>query len=94
MAKEHGKREIALVQAYRETFTGNSGQTVLHDLMANCSMLMPTYANGDDTKQVMYREGQRSVVLRILTLMETDQVKLKKLIEDSNEKGEKLYEGV
>ena len=62
--------------------------------MTNCSMLQPTYGNGDDPNQVIYREGQRSVVLRILTFMETDPMKLRKMIKASNEQGEKLYDGV
>ena len=80
------KKQVSQIQDYKDTFTSDSGERVLLDLMERCDMLNST-RNLDDpnTDNMIFREGQRNVVLRILTLVEKDMKQLRILIKQREE---------
>lgn len=82
MTKFFEKKQTALIQAYKDVFETPQGEKVLFDLMDRYSMLMPTYSSKDSTEDMVFREGQRSVTLRILTMIETDMKRLHQIIKE------------
>jgi len=64
--------------AYKQTFNSPSGKKVLKDLMKSCNMLETTFEKDKDT--MLFNEGARSVVLRILRTIGTDIDKLDQYI--------------
>lgn len=75
--REDELREVFIAKAkdYKRTFSSDQGQRVLHDLMREHKMMHSTYTRDKD--EMIYMEGQRNVVLRILTLLEVDPEKLR-----------------
>lgn len=73
------KRQQAKLQDYRRVFTTEQGKRVLHDMMLTNYVLNPTWSPGASDRDLAYREGARSVVLKILTLLEVDPNKLREL---------------
>ena len=61
---------------YRATFGSEHGQRVLHDLMGRYWMLMPLSAKSVIVDSVLFREGQRCVVLDILQVLATKPAEL------------------
>lgn len=71
-------KRVALIKAYRELFNSDAGKEVLHDLCKSCSVYTTTMdANANE---MAYKEGARSVVLRILKTVEIDPFELDRLI--------------
>lgn len=71
-------KRARLIRAYREVFSSDEGKEVLHDLCRSCnvySSTMDTNAN-----EVIYKEGARSVILRILKTIEIDPFELDRQI--------------
>ena len=58
-----------LKKTYRQLFNTDEGKIVLNDLELRFHSLTTTYVPGDP-HDTSYREGQRSVVLTILRMME------------------------
>ena len=58
-----------LKKTYRQLFNTDEGKIVLTDLELRFHSLATTYVPGDP-HDTSYREGQRSVVLTILRMME------------------------
>lgn len=63
--------------SYKETFASETGKLVLKDLTDACYMTRSTITDGStvDPYQIAFREGQRSIVLRITNLMSDAQLK-------------------
>ena len=74
------KKTYARVLDYKRTFTSKSGKNVLHDLMDAHQMLRPSF--DPDPYRTAFREGERSVLLRILTIMKTEPAQLLAHIEE------------
>jgi hypothetical protein len=55
-------------ELYRLVFNGPDGEAVLDDLLAACAVNAQTYTKGD-THHTAYREGQRSIGLRLLSIL-------------------------
>jgi len=86
--KTRKMRDIAI--AYKRVFDSEEGKKVLKDLMRSCFMLDTTYTNKED---LIFNEGARSVVLRILKTTETDIEALDKYIDQIEiENKEEQYE--
>ncbi len=68
--KKVERKSLALIKAYKNVFESHEGQLVLKDLMKAHHMLAPSF-KGDAVKAV-FSEGERNVVLRILTILKTD----------------------
>jgi hypothetical protein len=78
------EQKLAKVLDYKRTFSSQAGTRVLHDLMHAHYMLGPTFTK-TDPNEVAFREGQRNVVLRILTLLDHDPEKLRVLIREATD---------
>lgn len=80
--KEFLKAEAKLRADYRATFSSAAGERVLQDLMRSHYMYGTTF-DSVNRDEVLLREGQRSVVMRIIDLMHnTDPQKMLKLLEE------------
>lgn len=75
----HVKR---LARCYREVFGSDAGKIVLADLSKYCHVMKSTY--GEDS-HTAFREGQRSVALRILQILEMNEREIMSLERDYNE---------
>ena len=71
-------KRVRLIKAYREIFSSDSGKEVLNDLCKACNIYTSTM---DVTPhEMVYKEGARSVVLRILKTVEIDPFELQRSI--------------
>lgn len=83
MAKKESsmaRKKLGLLQAYRDVFMGPHGQMVLLDLMDAHGMMRNAY-NGN-VNDMLIKEGERLVVLRILHKLNLNIKDLKERIED------------
>jgi hypothetical protein len=74
-----------VVRAYREVFNSEAGQIVLEDMVKTFHVLNSTYA--DNQNETYYREGERSVVIRILKTINVDPFKLQEMIKKGQSEG-------
>lgn len=91
MAKKESKRltaiekRIAAISDYKRTFSSEQGKRVLQDLMQAHYLMRPTLRKGNDLALNMaFNEGQRNVVLRILTILETSEASLHTLLKETH----------
>ncbi len=85
MADSQATRQIAKISDYKLVFNSPHGQRVLMDMMKNHRMLSSSF-DSDPLKMALY-EGERNVVLRILSMLKIDIQELHKRIEEnSNER--------
>lgn len=75
----------ALRNAYKRTFEGDDGEIVLGDLKKIC--FYNTTTMSADPYVTAFQEGQRAVILHILTRMQLDTSQLEELGE-LNDKGQ------
>lgn len=61
------KAALRRCKDYQDTFTSESGIKVLRDMQMNFHMGSSIYAPGEDAMTMAYRDGQRSVVLHIIS---------------------------
>lgn len=82
MAKKKSSEHkyLTRVADYKNVFGSAQGKRVLEDLCRNHFMFTTTNVKGDQIESIR-REGERLVVLRILSHLKLDLVKLEKLIE-------------
>jgi hypothetical protein len=73
------KKVVEQVASYQQTFSSEPGKKVLLDLMDVHHMSRPTFVGGG-SDLTSYREGERSVVLRILSILGTTPEKLDSLL--------------
>lgn len=75
-------KTLVLTEAYKMTFASEQGQRVLFDILNQCHMLV-SHRTKDviDPLTLAFKEGERNVALRILSIMQTDMGKLKELID-------------
>lgn len=78
------KRAIARVVDYQKTFHSDRGKKVLWDLMKTCHVLDSTFIQGDSVTTA-FREGERNMVLRILTILKQDPKKMLQQIEQGEQ---------
>lgn len=76
-------KKVRLVKAYRELFASDEGLEVLHDLCKACNVYTSTFDG--NANEMMYKEGARSVVLRILRTVEIDPFELQRMISKQQE---------
>ncbi len=77
----------ALQKAYHSTFSSVTGRKVLDDLEIRNWLRSPTISS--QLHYMAYREGQRSVLLYIKTMMEWDIKELREMIKEM-EKGQDM----
>lgn len=80
------KSQIQSILDYKATFGTEQGKRVLDDLMGFCHMLHTSYIP-ERPIETAYREGERNVLLRILSMMETDMERLKQMIKERESQG-------
>ena len=71
-----------LAQAYKEVFETDLGKKVLEDLAQFTKFQTPSFDEAEDTSlgQMAFREGQRSVVARICSLLEVSRPEFQKRV--------------
>lgn len=63
-------KQKSIVQAYKNIFESPEGQVVLLDLMRTHNVMNTTI--GEDSHKTYFKEGERNVVLRIMTILKWD----------------------
>jgi len=86
MQKTREPRPVAILKDYQITFGTEHGKRVLMHMMKVHNVLGTCFVKGDPCESAL-REGERNVVLRILTLLKQDPIALLKRIEE-NERDE------
>lgn len=76
-------KKVKLIKAYRELFSSNEGLEVLHDLSKSCNVYTSTFDG--NPHEMAYKEGARSVILRIMRTIEMDPFELQKMIKQQEE---------
>lgn len=75
------------MQDYQKTFSTEHGKRVLYDLIKEHHMMTPMMPA--DAFNLALKEGERNVVLRILTIIKTNPEKLDQLLKRSVENANK-----
>lgn len=83
--KERALSSAKRVSLYHSVFGGPAGEKVLYDLMLHHGMLSP---HPKDVNEMIMREGERRVILRILTFLKTSPQKLIERIEQNAQDNE------
>lgn len=78
--KDKARKRVSIVASYKELFSTPLGKKVLHDMINAHRMIRSTFSK--DPMEMALREGERNVILRILTKMGTDPNELLKRIDE------------
>lgn len=78
--KKRARRPVDRAIAYQAVFSTADGHKVLWDLMSNHHVIGSTYSK--DTHEMVLKEGERNVVLRILQILKINVETLAKKIEE------------
>jgi len=78
-AKDQHRKAVEKVQRYKNVFDSVEGRWVLNDMMAAHGMLNP---HPSDPHKMVLKEGERLVILRILTFLKENPERLKERIEE------------
>ena len=84
LQEKRAKKYNAKLQDFKRFFTTESGKRVLYDLVSNHFMMQPTMGAKPDPLEMAYNEGQRQVVLRIMTILKAKPVDITALIEEAH----------
>ena len=76
-------KRVKLVKAYRELFASEAGMEVLNDLCKSCHIHHSTM--DANPHEMAYKEGERSVVLRILRTIEINPFELDRAIKSQEQ---------
>ena len=79
--KSAARRFLAKVEDYQRTFKGPHGERVLLDLIATHFIMHPLPKDPNERDRA---EGERNVVLRILSKLKVDPSKVQKLIQEAD----------
>lgn len=79
--KKPSKRSV-LAKKYRQAIAGDCGDAVLKDLMSRFFFFDSTF-NGN-VNDVLYKEGQRSVLLYLLHMTDKGYEEIQKLTEENS----------
>ncbi len=79
-SKKQSRKVVDNAISYQATFTSAEGEKVLFDMMKAHHMLGSSFCK--DPYESAFNEGERAVVLRILSMLKTDVTQLAKRIED------------
>ena len=80
--KENYKRQYAKLYDYKKFFDNESGKRVLYDMMGAHYMMSPAFDK--DPIEMARMNGERNVILRILTMLKMKPEDYKKLIEEGD----------
>jgi len=74
------KKRVRRVRDYQSIFKTKEGERVLQDLISRYHILGPVM--GENSLEMAFKEGQRNVVLEVLSLINIDERKLIQKIEE------------
>ena len=77
-------RSIAKVKDYKQVFSTQAGKRVLADMMSSHYMFTATFAP-QDPHMTSIREGERNVILRLLSILKKDPEKLRDYIMEEHD---------
>lgn len=80
------KKILVRAADYKNVFNSAQGKRVLEDMCRNHFMFSTSFAKGDAYESAR-REGERLVILRILSFLKLDLNRLEKLIEEEQRNG-------
>lgn len=78
--EDRAKKGVSKIRLYQKVFSGPDGHAVLLDLMSTHYMLRTSYSK--DPLEMAANEGERQVVLRILSMMNMDTSQLEERIKE------------
>jgi hypothetical protein len=82
-AKKSSRRKaLAKISDYQKTFNDPIGKKVLYDMMQEHFMLKSTFVKNDTHATAMH-EGERNVVLRLMTILKMDPKQIEQKISES-----------
>jgi hypothetical protein len=84
MAKKSDNSQEKVISLYKTVFTTGSGVVVLHDMFRRFGMFKTSLVPGDP-QGTAFNEGQRSVLLYINEIINTDMKKFNKVVEEQKE---------
>lgn len=90
MIFKRDKKIVDTIAAYQSVFSTPEGERVLYDLIKSCHILHSTM--DPNPNEMAYKEGERSVVLRILQTLGQDPAALIKRIEEGRKMEEQYVE--
>ncbi len=79
-----GQKRLSRIHDYKRLFSSEQGQRVLSDLLQNHFVMRHTYTKGDPMGTV-FKEGQRNVVLRIISILGIDESQMLTLIQETSD---------
>jgi len=82
--KKRSQRAIARVKDYKQIFSTRAGKRVLADLIEVHYVLKPLFHPTNQHLSSL-REGERNTVLRILSLLKMDPIKMREYIEEKQD---------
>jgi hypothetical protein len=88
-SKRHSRKPVDRAVSYQATFNSLEGQKVLLDMMKEHHMLSSSFCK--DPYDSAFKEGERAVVLRILSILKVNVDDLAKKIEASLKHEESYY---
>jgi hypothetical protein len=75
-----------MMMDYKRVFGSEQGRRVLSDLIANHFVMNSTYSRGPQAELDMaFKEGQRQVVMRLMTIMKYDPEQTAQAIKESDD---------
>jgi hypothetical protein len=74
------------IRAYKRFFESDDGRLILNDLKRSCHFYTTTMDG--NPQELAYKEGERSVVLRILRTISTDPAELEKILNEQDNRKE------
>lgn len=80
MTTDLEKQHLQLVQDYQDTFLSESGKRVLDDIMQRFFLFSPTMS--EHHADMAFKEGQRNVVLFVLSKTKIDPVEFREKIKE------------
>jgi hypothetical protein len=81
------EKQHAQMKDYKRVFSSEQGNRVLADLIANHYVMNTTFARhpNDPEGTMAFREGQRQVVMRILTILKYEPLEVVQAIKESDD---------
>ena len=84
MTEKKEKRQVKLIRTYQHIFNSDEGKKVLYDLVRRSNTLSTSFT-GMDYLTMAHNEGRRSLMLYILSMIDSDPEAMKQLMEKSIE---------
>lgn len=84
------KKNKETIKAYHRLFKTVDGKIVLQDLMQKHRVLKPVFDN--DTHVMAMREGERNVILRVMSFLNISETQLEEMMAEHNDRDAQYFE--